>query len=309
MDPSFIINSSPLQAVGAYRTETLYFDDFSPQLLTTLAQFRPDPNGYRTDAKPDSRLEGVSSGDDDRYFGDDDGAADRYREALDAGGSGSRNLTLAGTYFGSDEGALAVTVGGEDCGVWPGSLAEVDPAVAGVSFGDVVRSVQCRLPPGTGDANEVVLSRNGKTSFSGDGVAGSNRTNVLFAAYEPPSISDVTPTNVHTEGGGVVTISGRNFGPDRDVAAVLYGGAPLLILNDGSFSHTSMKVVVPEGDGTGSALSVLVDGQIDTVYPSAEAAALAGVDDVDDNDFVSGFKCECLDYHLFGDFCCHLQWY
>ena len=59
--------------------------------------YLPDPNGYRTDGRPDSRLVGLFGGDDDICW-DDDQSADNLRRAVDEGGAG-RNVTVAGAYL------------------------------------------------------------------------------------------------------------------------------------------------------------------------------------------------------------------
>ena len=112
--------------VGAYRTATLRFDDFSPVLVYWVAAFAPDPAGYRTDARADASPDPVA------LAADDDAAHGSAVALLNAGEGARRNLTLAGVYFGTQESELRVFVGGTaedcpacECPVRPGSLREV----------------------------------------------------------------------------------------------------------------------------------------------------------------------------------------
>lgn len=92
---------------------------------------------------------------------------------------------------------------------------------------------------------------------------------------------------MHTEGGNVVTISGRNFGTFSRAAATYGLGTKLRILPD--FTSTSMQVEIPAGDGLALPLAVRVAQQEDVVYGSLADAVNAGEDPLDPA-LVLGFK-------------------
>jgi hypothetical protein len=241
-------------SVGAYRTQTLFFDDFSPLLNTSLAAYLPSPGGYRTDALGDYPAGGGSAADDD---------------ATANGGWGARrNLTLAGLYFGSAVSDLSVVIGSgvwaAECAIWPTSLVEITTSMSAKT----VRSVTCQVPPGAGVGNKITFARGKKTAVE------TNETAALVLDYQPPTIARVWPRRVHTTGGSV-TVSGTNFGMDRARASAYYGGVKMKLLT-ASYSHTSVVMTVAAGDGTGQPLTLRVAGQEATVYASAAAAAAAG---------------------------------
>jgi hypothetical protein len=241
-------------SVGAYHTHTLFFDDFSPVLYTSLAAYLPDPGGYRTDARGDYPTDGGSAADDD---------------ATANGGWGARrNLTLAGLYFGSAVSDLSVVIGegvwAAECAIWPTSLVEITTFVST----DTVRSVTCQVPPGAGVGNKITFARGKKTAVE------TNETAALVLDYQPPTIARVWPRRVHTTGGSV-TVSGTNFGNNKARAGAYYGGVKMKLVT-ASYSHTSLVITVAAGDGTGQPLTLRVAGQEATVYASAAAAAAAG---------------------------------
>jgi len=239
-------------SVGDYHTQKLFFDDFSPVLYTSVATYMPDPTGYRTDAREDNPT--ASAMDDD--------------STANGGWGAQRNLTLAGLYFGSAVQDLIILIGegmwASECVIWQSSLVEITTFVST----DVVRSVTCQVPTGAGVGNVISFARGKKTAVETNGTA------LLVIDYRPPSITRVWPRRVHTTGGSV-TVSGINFGAERARAGVTYG-ATKLKLEAASYSHTSMVITVPPGDGTGQPLTLQVAGQETTVYASAAAAAAAG---------------------------------
>jgi hypothetical protein len=185
--------------VGDYKSATLPFDDFSPILLS-LDGYLPDPAGYRTDARAEPEV--IPS--DFANYAD-------FVAVVNAGLNSNRNLSLAGVYFGSNEDVLEVTIvaagsgssgGGSGaaavCPIWPGSLMPIASSLSS----ETVRALTCKLPPGTGASNRVVLSRSSKSSFV------ANTTQQLAVAYHPPTITGVEPRRVHTSGGEAVTITG-----------------------------------------------------------------------------------------------------
>jgi hypothetical protein len=88
--------------------------------FTTLAEYLPDPNGYRTDA-----LEDITA----VYPSPQYPTYASYVAAVNQGGGSRRNLTLAGLYFGIFESVIEVSIGDPpnlaDCPIVPGSLVEL----------------------------------------------------------------------------------------------------------------------------------------------------------------------------------------
>ena len=118
MDPG---SSGMLKVVvGSEETEWISYDKFNPVLLAGHDGYEPDSAGYRTCG-------------------------------LDDAGN-TRVLTVVGYELGSNEDNLVVTVGGADCPVVSGTLAEVDPATLGVDAeeGKTLREISCTVPPGSG---------------------------------------------------------------------------------------------------------------------------------------------------------------
>jgi hypothetical protein len=78
------------------------------------------------------------------------------------------------------------------------------------------RQVTCHVPAGYGRNNLVRLYRAGRSSYTG------NLTALLYVNYNPPNITDVRPTKVPTTG-GLVTLTGVNFGPNKNRTTVRDG--------------------------------------------------------------------------------------
>lgn len=80
--------------------------------------------------------------------------------------------------------------------------------------------------------------------------------------YEAPTITLVEPSKIHTYG-GVITITGRNFGK-RSKASAYYGDTKLSVQSL-DYSDTFAYLTIPEGDGQQQTLSFTVNGQSDYV--------------------------------------------
>jgi hypothetical protein len=163
------------------------------------------------------------------------------------------NLTLAGCHFQSFASSLEITIGGVDCPIYPASLVQI-PSVEGFCEGEgnKLRQVTCKVPEGTGEDNEIILKRGGNPNFTGNGT--------ISLKYLPPRVDVYAPTEVETKGGSVL-VTGDNFGDDISLVTVHMGWRQLEIDAD-SFSHTSMRVTVPPGEGTAKDIVVTVDGQV-----------------------------------------------
>ena len=256
------LNGNVSVTVGIYETRTLFFDDFSPVLLTSYAQYLPASSGYRTDAR------GTYSG-----AADDDVTSNE-------GWGAHRNLTLAGLYFGTEVTDLSVTIGSgkytADCPIWPESLVEVPEIVST----DTIRAVTCQVPPGAGLKNPVIFARSAKTSFI------ANASESVTLNYNAPVITDVSPYKIHTTGGDI-TIAGYNFGSVSARASLRYGDSKLQ-LSASSYDHTVLLATVPPGDGSGRPLTLRVAEQEVVVWPSEAAAAANGASTT--TSVVVGFK-------------------
>ena len=166
---------------------------------------------------------------------------------------GMNNLTLAGCHFHSNVDELKIEIGGVNCPIYNGTLVNItspDPTFCR-GDGNIARTVTCNVPEGTGAANTVVLLRSGNPNFSGNGS--------MYVEYLPPLVDKYTPSKVDTKGGRVV-ITGDNFGDNVDLVSVRMGWRELEIVNN-TFSHESMEVVAPAGEGTAKDITVVVDGQ------------------------------------------------
>jgi hypothetical protein len=170
---------------------------------------------------------------------------------------GEGRLTLSGCHLHSYEENIKIEIGGVDCPVVPGSLV-IDlnlTKYANKEFcegeGNKVRKITCEVPEGTGADNEIILLRSGNPNYSDNGN--------LNLRYLPPRVDLYNPTKVDTKG-GVVTIAGDNFGDNINLVTV-HMGARELVIDPATFSHTSMEVAVPAGEGTPKDILVRVDGQ------------------------------------------------
>ena len=127
------------------------------------------------------------------------------------------------------------------------------------------KTLTCVVPEGTGAANEVLVIRNGRESFA----LNASQHDKLLVGYLPPEIATVSPATLPTTG-GVVTLTGRNFGPSAAFgpAEVWYGGEPVPLRAGATFDDGYLELVVAAGAGAARKLELVVDGQ--------RAVALAG---------------------------------
>ena len=219
--------------VGTEVSNTVRFNQYNPILLTDHDQYKPEGT-YRTSGLTE--------------------------------GGGTRNLTLAGYYFGSSEDNVEVFIGENECPLVAGSLGEltdgeVDALDLDGASAVTVSKVTCIVPAGTGVSNQVTLYRSGLSNFVND----ENGDVHLYLTYKPPAIDVLSPPNVSTTGGNV-TVTGDNFGTDLAMTSVSLGAVPLGIQAVG-YGHEYMVVQVPEGEGLAKKLSVTVDGQTTTLDP------------------------------------------
>lgn len=149
------------------------------------------------------------------------------------------NLTITGDNFDSTH---QVTVGSRLC--TPRFLVHV---------GQIV----CTLPEGEGADLAVELRDDAGTALA--------RSPTPFS-YLPPSLTAISPANTSTAGGTRITLTGDNFGLSP---SVYIGGRRCdAVLRDPVTPHSAISCLVPEGQGTGLAVEVVVAGQRNTDGPS-----------------------------------------
>ena len=146
--------------------------------------------------------------------------------------AGGGLITLIGTNFGQSP---TVSLGGINCPIRSGT----------VSYSQII----CTNPPGQGLGNKLTVSVGGQSSASFD------------LNYAPPKILAVSPVDVDTAGGTVITLFGTNFGI---TPAVFLGSSSC-----GISSSTSSQIIcsTPVGQGVGLGLVVSVGLQSSPAYP------------------------------------------
>lgn len=166
--------------------------------------------------------------------------------------SGAAELTLWGRNFGGKPQNVRVSVGGTSClnANWQ-SDAEVT----------------CRLSPGTGSNNLVLLTLDGQISpirvAAADGVSFSP-----VVMFPPPTLSSISPSIGKPQGGVLVTVDGANFGTDKSKVQVFFGKHAGKVLRA---EETNLLVLSPAGEGEDE-LKVTVDGQAATLTGLAQNA-------------------------------------
>ena len=166
--------------------------------------------------------------------------------------SGAAELTLMGRNFGGKPQNVRVSVGGTSClnANWQ-SDAEVT----------------CRLSPGTGSSNVVLLTLDGQTNPV-HVAAADGGTYSPIVAFPPPTMSSIAPSVGKPQGGVLVTVEGANFGSDKSKVQVFFGKHAGKVLRT---EETNLLVLSPAGEGEDE-LKVVVDGQTSTLTGSAEHA-------------------------------------
>jgi hypothetical protein len=147
-------------------------------------------------------------------------------------------ITIEGTGFGTDPtAATVVSVGGASCGI--------------VQSAEWI--IQCTVPPGTGSSVPVVVTAYEQPSIP----------HTIGFGYAAPTIEAITPTEISTSGGTLVTITGSNFGEDPSLVTVTVGSVACTALQ---MSATHIECVAPEGTNNPVAVIATVDGQPSGAY-------------------------------------------
>lgn len=139
-------------------------------------------------------------------------------------------VTLIGTNFGTDPGAIIILINGQQC---TGNII-ITPHT----------SINCTVAPGVGSNLTVSVTVNSQTATSN-----------IFN-YNIPVV--LLTTSVSTDG-GTITITGRNFGPMGTTASVIINNQPCT--NSIVQSHTTMTCIIYPGTGANNPLQLSVGGQ------------------------------------------------
>ncbi|KAH8073986.1 calcium ion binding protein [Aureococcus anophagefferens] len=231
--------------LGAKASDEMSFEIRSPRLVTEDSRFKPDADGYRTT--------GTTADGDQRF------------------------VTVAGYHF---SGSMEVWVGAEEVldgngdqrfGVQAeivGDLEEVDDVLTTLDIDDTCRSLTFKVPESAGAREIITVFSGGYPSY-----AGNTSADALYISYLPPSIDSVAATLVGTAGGDELALAGDNFGPAED--AVSLGGVACAVV---SWSHTTVVVTAPPGEGAGLSLVVEAADQAASVGVGYNPPVVASVD-------------------------------
>ena len=143
--------------------------------------------------------------------------------------AGGTSLTVVGTNFGTS--GASVRIGG-----LPATVTSQSNTV-----------IVCTCPSGSGVRKSIQVD-----------VAGQASLDTMFVDYAAPTISLITPDAGIPTQGGVLTITGSNFGTPTSFTSVEFG---LTTLGPASLSNTTITVNIPAGEGAGIPVRVSLDGQ------------------------------------------------
>jgi IPT/TIG domain-containing protein len=153
-------------------------------------------------------------------------------------------IKINGTNFGTNAGSISVLYDGQAC--------------TGITISISHQQITCSLPAGTGTLKQIVVIVDGQ------------QTNHISVSRTGPNIVSTGISTIPTTG-GVLSITGTDFGTDVNLISVSYGGIPcqnVILTTAGS----GITVIVPSGVGTNVPLIVTVDGQFSTSYPISRVA-------------------------------------
>jgi IPT/TIG domain/Tyrosine-protein kinase ephrin type A/B receptor-like len=137
---------------------------------------------------------------------------------------GGSFITVTGVNFGSGTSGGVISFGAQTC------------SYLAVNYGH--SQIVCAAPSGSGTLLSVAVT------------VGLQTSNAINANYSLPSVSQVTPSTVSTDGTTLVTVTGSSFSTSGNVSV---GGSAC---NVTSFTHTQALCVVPAGQGTSQAVVV-----------------------------------------------------
>jgi cysteine-rich repeat protein len=147
--------------------------------------------------------------------------------------AGGEPLTINGLHFKKGSGGSGVVIDNKACPVTLDSETEI----------------VCTTPAGAGADREVIVSTDGQSSEP------------YFWDYSPPAVVSVTPNHGSTQGNIPITIVGSNFGDDSPLKTVTVGTSACPIDETGANDHETLVCTLPEGQGAGRTVEVVVAGQ------------------------------------------------
>ncbi|WP_245859874.1 IPT/TIG domain-containing protein [Spirosoma aerolatum] len=153
-------------------------------------------------------------------------------------------LTALKPNHGPTAGGTVVTITGLRMGSQMGSVTMGSSTMTVKSWSDTL--VKGILPAGQGINQSVVVTRS-------DWQASSS----LSFNYDVPEIANISPAHGPTSGGTSLTLTGSNFGMS---GIVTIDGVEAPVVS-GQYSHSSVVVSLPTGQGTNLSVSILVGGQ------------------------------------------------
>jgi cysteine-rich repeat protein len=147
--------------------------------------------------------------------------------------TGGEPLTINGLHFKKGSGGSGVVVQNQLCDLTLDSETQI----------------VCTTPEGAGADVEVRVSTDGQTSEA------------YLWDYSPPSVTLVTPSHGSTQGNIPITIVGSNFGAASVLKTVTVGTSACPLDGTGANDHDTVVCTLPEGQGAGRTVEVVVAGQ------------------------------------------------
>ncbi len=142
------------------------------------------------------------------------------------------------------------TLNGSNLGINP--LVFVNGVQTTIQPGNTHSSLIFNVPVGNGASNLVIVSVGGQIS------------NPLTLSYPAPIISTILPSSGPTAGGYEATITGTNLGPTSS-ASITFNNQIVPVLQS-STGHTSLKFIVPPGEGINRSMTVSTGGQTSPTF-------------------------------------------
>jgi len=145
----------------------------------------------------------------------------------------------------------SITLNGTNFGLAPQVLLNGIPTT--LQPGNTHASITYNVPAGSGTNIQVRVAVAGQLSNTG-----------YSFNYPSPAISSIAASSLSTRGGTEVTINGTNLGP-ASAAGINVNGIPVSALYSSS-GHTSLKFILPPGEGAARALTVSTGGQSSPIF-------------------------------------------
>jgi thiol-disulfide isomerase/thioredoxin len=153
--------------------------------------------------------------------------------------NGDYTIDVHGACFKGKEGMTSVRIGGVPCT----DVELVNPS-----------HLRCKVPEGSGANQNVAVSVVAQESPNGQ--AETTPPNSAFS-YKSPQIISAEPLSGPKRGETMITVKGKNFGPEDSKALVFVGKSPCVAME--WVSHEELRCGVPPGRGSNE-ISAVVDG-------------------------------------------------